>query len=610
MVGKNQDTKDLPAVVSDYIAAVMKKMGYRRKVRQEVKEELVAHFVDALKDCENEKDREERGKELIAEFGDVKLLGVLLRRGKKRCRAKWRTAVVRMFQGIGILLLGLILYCLYISFAQPTIRVDYVAEMTRVNRPVADENLNAAVLYQKAIDNYVEQPKIEHEVKLLLDPLKYVLEEVPFDNQQTQIKEVGLLTAIRDKQWIGDLTEEEVSLLRQWVADNAEAIDYFRAGSERPHCWWKYKTENGRMAGTGWPMMNAFLPEQGLMWDMVGLICWRAKLKASEGKIEEGLDDLLKCYKTGEHFKGPRTLIQQLGGIGMQGFAVNSSRVILNHAEVDTGTLKAFQEQLEDMEATGTYVSNFETERFFFSDLIQRSYTDNGRGGGRMIPKGGMLLIEEVSWGDPAGPVERYATSLGLSLVCPNRREITAEVEKVFQTAEKWAKMTPWQLRKSGEEESMEFEKWSMIKRIRYWPLLFIPALSKVSVTSYRNRAELEALIATIAILRHEKEKGEYPEALAKLVEAGYLREIPMDPYSDKSLGYKRTDDGFILYSFGVNFADDGGTRYGSTWGGSEGDRIFWPVETYQQQEERRERENEQERAERKEGRKFKRVSK
>ena len=217
-----------------------------------------------------------------------------------------------------------------------------------------------------------------------------------------------------------------------------------------------------------------------------------------------------------------------------------------------------------------------------------------------MIPRGGTLMgMPKGFVGDDmtSGPVGRYAVSLGISLVSANRREMTAEIEKVFQTAQKWAKMTPWQLRNSGEDLSMEYEKWSKIKQARYWPVTQLtPALRKVSEISYRNRAELEALIATIAILRYEKEKGGCPETLAKLVEAGYLRKAPMDPYSDKSLVYKRTDDGFILYSFGVNFADDGGTRYGSTWGrDNKGDRVFWPVETYQQQEERREKEKEQE---------------
>jgi hypothetical protein len=56
-----------------------------------------------------------------------------------------------------------------------------------------------------------------------------------------------------------------------------------------------------------------------------------------------------------------------------------------------------------------------------------------------------------------------------------------------------------------------------------------------------------------------------------------------MDPYSDKRLVYKRTDDSFLLYSVGPNFEDDSGriSRDGDgnveKWP-DEGDAVFWPV--------------------------------
>lgn len=569
MVSNNKPNNDLPKTAIEYIDAVIKKMRYRKKICADVRAELIAHFEDALKNCEDEL-RQEKCKELIKEFGDVKLLGVLLRRSKKRCRARWRTAIVRVFQGIGILFLSLIVYCVYISFAQPNIRVDYIAEMTRVNRPVADEDLNAAVLYQKAIDNYVEQPKIMHEIE-------------PTDNGQTRTEEVELLKAIDDKQWIGELTEEEVTLLRQWVADNDKAIEYFMAGSQRPHCWWE--REVGEWMGEKW-IMGVLLPELRPLKKMVKLICWRAKLKASEGEIEAGFNDLLKCYKAGEHLKGPRTLIHQLVGISMQALAVRNCRMILDNAGVDSERLKALQEKFEDMRAGGTYVTSYKTERFFLSDVLQRIYTDDGKGGGRMIPRGGILweMLEDDGISVEFGSVGSYAVSLGISLISADRREIMVEVEKVFQTAQRWAEVTPWQLRNSDEDLSMEFETWSWIKQYRYWPVsVFMPALKKVCEISYRNMAEVDALIATIAILRYEKEKGEYPESLDSLVADGYLKQLPMDPFSDGLLVYRVTDDGFTLYSAGRNMTDDGG-EYGTTskgkkkqWGGND-DRVFWPV--------------------------------
>jgi hypothetical protein len=52
---KKQDEKQrafyrFPACAEEYIKQVLKKMRYRRKVRQDVQAELAAHFEDELQD--------------------------------------------------------------------------------------------------------------------------------------------------------------------------------------------------------------------------------------------------------------------------------------------------------------------------------------------------------------------------------------------------------------------------------------------------------------------------------------------------------------------------------------------------------------------------------
>ena len=61
------------------------------------------------------------------------------------------------------------------------------------------------------------------------------------------------------------------------------------------------------------------------------------------------------------------------------------------------------------------------------------------------------------------------------------------------------------------------------------------------------------------------------------------MEKLPMDPYSDGTLVYKKTDDGFLLYSLGENLCDDGGQVFRDDEGkikkwASEGDWVFWPV--------------------------------
>jgi hypothetical protein len=111
-----------------------------------------------------------------------------------------------------------------------------------------------------------------------------------------------------------------------------------------------------------------------------------------------------------------------------------------------------------------------------------------------------------------------------------------------------------------------------------------MPALGRASRIAFRGRALHEAVVTILAIKRYHQEKGHYPLSLNELVSAGYIEQLPMDPYSDKPLVYHRIGDNFTLYSLGENFADDGGKVVDEgndrrRWGTDEdGDRVFWPV--------------------------------
>jgi hypothetical protein len=121
-----QEWDGLPKAAVDYIEAVIKHIKYRKKIRQDVRRELIAHFTDALADCQNDQERQKSAEDLIAGFGDVKVLGKLIRRGKKRCRPFWRTMVVRAFQGVGILFLLLVLYVAWFFSGKPIITTNYL----------------------------------------------------------------------------------------------------------------------------------------------------------------------------------------------------------------------------------------------------------------------------------------------------------------------------------------------------------------------------------------------------------------------------------------------------------------------------------------------------
>jgi len=112
-----------------------------------------------------------------------------------------------------------------------------------------------------------------------------------------------------------------------------------------------------------------------------------------------------------------------------------------------------------------------------------------------------------------------------------------------------------------------------------------VPALERISLQCHSVRASVQAMITIMAILRYEKSTGRYPDDLEDLVTGGYLKEVPIDPYSGGCLLYKRTQKEFVLYSVGPNFEDDGGQIFYSDRGrpithgtNKGGDWVFWPV--------------------------------
>jgi hypothetical protein len=104
------DLNNLPSSAAEYIKKVIRKMRYRRRVQADVMSELESDFESELKECTDDQQKEQKAQELLDQFGDVKMLAALLRLAKIRCRPLWRTAIVRTFQAICLLMLCFIIY--------------------------------------------------------------------------------------------------------------------------------------------------------------------------------------------------------------------------------------------------------------------------------------------------------------------------------------------------------------------------------------------------------------------------------------------------------------------------------------------------------------------
>ena len=693
---KQSGLQNLPACVAEFTKLLLKKMRYRRKVREDVQAELEAHFEDALKDCNTDKEKEQKAKQMITEFGDLKLLAILLRRSKKRCRPLWRTVVARTFQAIGVLILCFILYAIWFSAGEPTIRVDYVALFNRMNQPQVLDRDNAWPHYEKAISLYVPQSPVTEKFisyrqrgkkreeairlrKLLKDhqqeiskwlgrnqkhwdsltaeqqaviqkcfeydwvPLpknanqtytewqattfdrmtEHVIKCIETDAEVTVPHPRGSLPRWESpgfpyaelKSWSmenrqippnlaeavsvavlheadrryrelpedisGPLSDVEQEYISPWIGQNDAAWLEFVAGSSKSYYYRPYSSDPNDKDNSLWSVL---MPHLSPLKKLARLGIWRSRNYRKQGRVQESIDDCVAIARVGSHLQGKGTLIEQLVGLGICAIARDETLRLLDTQKLSAADLQNLQNRLSRVYPDGYPLMNMEGERLFFMDVVQRSFTDGGPGGGHLIPGWwDELQVMTASGGDTGDKRFLMPFYTAASMVHAGRDATEAKAKKLYDLQSKLAGMTPNQVHAS--DLKMPDEILNSMPRHRYFLLqIHMPALARASELAYRGKMGHESSLTVLALKRWQLQKDEYPETLNELIAAGFLSELPMDPYSDKPLVYRKTDEDFILYSVGPNFKDDDGEvtiEHGSPqkWGTSEaGDILLWPV--------------------------------
>ena len=120
--------------VTAFIAEVIKKIRYRRRVRRDVELELIYYFNDATSDCQTDDEKNDRAQTLIEQFGNPRFLAKLIRRAKKRCRPIWKKTLIRTAQTTAALFLFLCLYTGWFLTGKPNVTIDYVDRLTQIAR--------------------------------------------------------------------------------------------------------------------------------------------------------------------------------------------------------------------------------------------------------------------------------------------------------------------------------------------------------------------------------------------------------------------------------------------------------------------------------------------
>ncbi len=424
--------------------------------------------------------------------------------------------------------------------SQVKVTHNYVSKFIELSKPDAyDFREDARVQYSKA---------------------NLFLKEIP--------KELEELRKCYPTQW----SREELTMAEAWILSNTQTLNLIEKGTQKPYYWVGYLRRSNRFSSR----MPVLTPNLYKMKHIIFALCMRAMLKTSQGQFDQGFSDIETCSQLGSHLVANKDSLTKLYGWACYSFTVKAMRMILSHENIDSKFLKNLQNQFEILTEQENFEFDLTGERFLLLDAIQCLFTDDGQGGGR-IPR--CFFRKRYLQGGKFEYIQPIFSLIEKSNIkeCKRleRRETTAQVEIYCDILEKVFSLSPWQYERDydGLKTSIEQIKKEnpIIKTFSVNPqLLFI---------SWRARIDLDALITILAILRYKEDTQQYPDSLLELVVKGYIEAVPDDPYGDGQIIYKQTDNGFLLYSLGVDFDDDGGKPYKSTEGKMDGDDIFWPVE-------------------------------
>ena len=541
MAENDKTFENLPNSAVEYINLVIKNMRYRKKARDEVREELFDHFEVYLKDCATNEEKEQKAQQLVSEFGDPKLLAILMRRAKKRCRPLWQKILVRSSAAALVIFAYLLICASWLRIGSPTIKINYAQWLTDRQKQGRDESLNA-------------MPEINKAVELI---------------EKTD----GWLT-VSDiiRQWPGDMNDAQKTALTNFLRAGDETLNSLNTALEKPYFWADYNSGGPIITEANSLLlvsptfaenqMRLFRSYRQIAYVLVARLNWRAY----SGNIDGTISDTISLFNFAHHLEGRGVLIEQLVAVAIEGLAHRGITTVLARVDIPAAQLKRLQDELTVTFTKHEFPIDINDEKAFWYARVQQGFTDDGKGNGKMLKAGAPYFVR--GWKDGIWNF--------LTFSYPDRQQALVQVDKMFTEEHQKFETTPWQ--KTGKSSTTNSSNMPFMFK------LLIPAYDRISVVAWRAKTQREATLTILAALRFQKENGKFPDNLDELVKTGYLAKLPDDSFSPGHLTYKKTEEGFLLYSWGENLKDDGGQIARDEKGkpkmfADTGDWVFWPLE-------------------------------
>ena len=353
--------------------------------------------------------------------------------------------------------------------------------------------------------------------------------------------------------WPAEIEKNQQTALVNWVSANQKALSQLQQGSEMPYFWLPYpeKSPLGRGPLSMYRQVNS----------LATAMCWRAKLKASDGDFAGAFNDVLAAYNFGRHLTDrPHRLWEQKTGYDIQITAMWTAGMIMSRSKPDISAIITFQNQLNSLIQDQTFIYDLKGEQIIVNEAIDMTFEDGGVSANSLESFKRNLRFTDAQ-------AAQWQNLQKLPTITAARR--------LYWYVEGILPKSPAQIK---------FQKIDLVEEINSRSnaniliQYFRPDIIKDFDLPTRCRAEAQALATICAVKRYQADKGQLPPTLKVLQVTGYIPYEPSDPYSNGILTYIPGAGDFRLYSFGADFKNDNCRMSDWGQGPSGGDQVFWPL--------------------------------
>jgi hypothetical protein len=248
------------------------------------------------------------------------------------------------------------------------------------------------------------------------------------------------------------------------------------------------------------------------------------------GSGDAAADSIISTLRLTRVFDSCPTMLVQGRKLTSVGLTCGDIQLLLSRCSVSQSRLNRLQSLLEETLPSDSLKKSLEAERVY-----QLEFARN------IIPAS--IASKYLTANVPALP-ERFTAP-----------PFTWHRMRVFFASAKYLRDMAWLIKISGQPWPEPIDELNP-EKAKSGSL--IPSVSVLSRITAETLAAARCADSAIAIEQYRLQNGRMPDTLADICPA-YIKSLPLDPFTGKTLLYIHDDQSYTVYSVGANRVDDGG---------------------------------------------------